>query len=125
MSSPNVILINGAICLIGCAVAAVLGYWARKGRSGRPLKAVIVSVCLSWTLVAGLESFAVLPSVIVIGLVYPIRNADSSKDWPELRAHYISENRYTLGLSSLTLVATFGTYWYFSRKPKPSAGRGL
>ena len=125
MSSPNAIMINFAICLIGCAIAAGLGYWARKGRSGRPLKAVIVTACFSWTLVAGMEMFVVLPSALVIGLIYPVRNADLSEDRPELRAHYVRENRYALGISSFTLMGTFGTFWFFSRKPKPSIWRGL
>ena len=115
----------GGLTVIGCVLAGLLGYWARKGRSGRPLKAVIVSVCLSWTLVVGMEAFAVLPSALVIGLIYSVRNADLSKERPELRAHYVRENRYALGISSFTLMATFGTFWFFSRKPKPSIWRGL
>ena len=122
----------GGLTVIGCVLAGLLGFWARNSKRGRYLKAIFVSLALSWTMIGANGIPVMLPSVVVFYFYFPEISRDFVEDRPLTDQHggrrmgeYLKGAYFAVGMSSFTLTSAFGSFYFFSRKPKPSIWRGL
>lgn len=101
------------LCVFGCVLAAFFGFWSRRSKTPRFLRAIITTVLLSWTYFVGGGGVGVMPAVFILSMTPKLLISSGPGAFGFL----------IVGISFFSMAVVFAAYWICS-KPK-TVGQSL